>query len=190
MTPKTCGHDMKKAISLDLETLGTGANAAIASIGACRFDPQSSAIDDVFHIHVSLENCQRHGLAFDASTLLWWLGQDEDARRSLITGQEHAAPLITALDLLAAFIADTGEDSELWVNGASFDLPILANAYRVAGMPQPWKFWAERDLRTLKNLHGGASIPRDGIAHNALHDAIHQARLIQHILNSTMESES
>lgn len=181
---------MTKAISLDLETLGTGANAAIASIGACRFDPHSPAIDNVFHVHVSLENCQRHGLAFDASTLLWWLGQDEDARRSLIAGQEHAAPLITALDLLAAFIADTGEDADLWVNGASFDLPILANAYRVAGMPLPWKFWAERDLRTLKNLHRGAPIPRDGIHHNALHDAIHQARLIQHILTPTKESET
>lgn len=181
---------MTKSISLDLETLGTGANAAIASIGACRFDPHSPAIDGVFHVHVSLENCQRHGLIFDASTLLWWLGQDEDARRSLITGQEHAAPLITALDMLAAFIVDTGDDVELWVNDDSFYLPILANAYRAAGMPQPWKFWSGRDLRTLKKLHRGASITRDGIAHNALHDAIHQARLIQHIIHSMKGNDS
>lgn len=173
---------MTTAISIDLETISTHPNAAIASIGACRFDPRGDWIGDTFHIHVSLINCQHHGLAIDAGTVLWWLGQSDDARNTLIAGQQDAAPLMTALDALNEFIDGTGTEPEIWVNGASFDFPILASAYRTFGWTIPWNFWQERDLRTLKALNKGARIERTGTHHNALDDACHQARLIQHIL--------
>ena len=181
---------MTPAISIDIETLSTRADAAIASIGACRFDPHGDWIGDIFHVHVSLTNCQRHGLAIDAGTVLWWLNQGDDARRTLIAGQEDAAPLITALDAFADFIRGSGAEPDIWVNGASFDLPILAHAYRVTGMPTPWHFWQERDLRTLKALNKGARIERAGIHHTALDDAVHQARLIQHILTFNPDLDS
>mgnify|MGYP001229651986 CR=1 FL=1 len=173
---------MTPAISLDIETMSTQPNAAIASIGACRFDPHGHGIGDRFHIHISLVNNQRHGRVIDAGTVLWWLNQGDDARRTLLAGQEDAAPLITALDAFADFVRDTGPEPEIWVNGASFDLPILATAYHGLGMAQPWHFWQERDLRTLKSLNKGARIERAGIHHTALDDACHQARLVQHIL--------
>lgn len=166
-------------VMIDLETMGKLPTSAIASIGAVRFDPLGNWIGDQFHIHVSLENCQRHGLTMDASTLVWWLEQDEAARTALRIGQAGAAPLVTALDALSAWLP---EGAIVWANGASFDLAILAHAYHVAGMPQPWAFRNECDLRTLKVLHKDRRIERDGIHHTALDDAIHQARLVQHIL--------
>ena len=171
------------ALMFDLETLSKRPTAAIASIGACRFDPRGNSLGETFHLHVSLENCTRHGLHLDADTLLWWLSQNEAARRALIAGQEEAAPLVTALDAFAEFITGSGPEAEIWCNGNSFDLPILANAYHAAGMPVPWHFWQERDLRTLKALNKGARIERAGVHHTALDDACHQARLVQHILN-------
>jgi DNA polymerase III epsilon subunit-like protein len=173
---------MSHAISIDLETASTRANAAIASIGAVRFDPRGNWLGDTLHIHVSLRNCQHHGLAIDADTFIWWLMQGEDARVALFAGQTDAAPLITALEALGDFIENTGEAPEIWVNGASFDLPILASAYRAADLRQPWRYWQERDLRTIKALNQGARLERQGTHHNALDDACHQARLIQHIL--------
>ena len=187
---------MTTAISIDIETMSTAPTAAIASIGACRFaiggDGIGDWIGDTFHMHVSLANCQRHGLTIDASTVLWWIKQGDDAKAALLGGQQDAAPLVTALEALANFIdaTDDGgpEKPTIWANGASFDLPILANAYRTVGMPLPWKFWEERDLRTLKGLSPDLRIERSGTHHNALDDALHQARLVQHILTSRNEA--
>lgn len=107
---------MTTAISIDIETMSTAPNAAIASIGACRFaiggDGIGDWIGDTFHVHVSLANCQRHGLAIDASTVLWWLGQDDNARSALIGGQQDAAPLVTALEALANFIDATDDGGQ------------------------------------------------------------------------------
>lgn len=187
---------MTTAISIDIETMSTAPNAAIASIGACRFaiggDGIGDWIGDTFHVHVSLASCQRHGLAIDAGTVLWWLGQDDNARSALIGGQQDAAPLVTALEALANFIEATDdggpEKPTIWANGASFDLPILASAYRAVGMPLPWKYWNERDLRTLKALRQKCRIAHAGIAHHALDDAVHQARLIQAIQKQLLEA--
>ncbi len=175
------------ALMIDIETAGNRPTSAIASIGACRFDPHGASIGDIFHVHVSLANGQRHGLTLDADTFLWWLGRKSNARRDLIAGQADAAPLVTALEALADFISGSGPEPEIWCNGNSFDLPILANACHAVGLPLPWKFWQERDLRTLIALNKGIRIERAGIHHNALDDAIYQALLVQHIHAKTRE---
>ena len=77
-----------------------------------------------------------------------------------------------------------------WCNGASFDFPILATAYRLVKKPLPWEFWKERDLRTLKGLNPDLRVERDGVHHNALDDARHQARLVQHILQFNPDLDS
>lgn len=175
------------AIMFDIEALDIRPTAAIASIGAVLFEPHSDWIGDTFHLHVSLENCQRHGLTFGASTITWWMGQDDTARQTLINGQLDAAPLITALEAFSAF-CPTGAD--IWCNGNSYDMPILANAYHAVGIDTPWHFYNERDLRTLKGLNKTLRIERSGTHHNALDDAIYQARLVQHILqfNSDLDA--
>jgi len=180
-----------RAIMFDLETASKRSNAAIASIGAVVFDPHSDWIGDAFHLHVDLEDCQRHGLTIGADTVLWWLKQSGDAQAALGNGQQGAAPLVTALEALHAFITVGESDAvEIWCNGASFDLPILANAYRAIGWKTPWPFWRERDLRTLKGLHPEQRLERTGLAHHALDDAIHQARLVQHILQANPDIDA
>lgn len=63
----------------------------------------------------------------------------------------------------------------LWGNGASFDLGILGALYDAADMPRPWRFWAERDLRTLFDLEGKMALDREpGTTHVGLYDAIHE----------------
>jgi len=171
---------MTMDLMIDLETLGTNANAAIASIGAVLFDPRSDRIGDSLHLHVSLDDCLARGLTIDAGTVTWWLEQADDARHALVVGQLAAMPMDAAQHALKSIMPRDKEEC-LWCNGASFDFPILGNAYRACGLEPPWRYWAERDLRTLKALHKGASLDRIGTKHNALADAIHQARLVQHI---------
>lgn len=179
------------AVMIDLETLDNAPTAAIASIGAVWFEPRGSRLGNTFHMHVDLEDCQRHGLTLGADTVLWWLKQSAEAQAALVHGQAGAAPLVTALEALHAFITVGAEDAaEIWCNGASFDLPILAHAYRAIRWQTPWPFWRERDLRTLKGLHPEQRLERTGLAHHALDDAIHQARLVQHILQTNPDTDA
>ena len=51
-----------KHIMLDLETLGTVASAVIMSIGACRFDLATGAVDDSgFYASISIESNLDYG---------------------------------------------------------------------------------------------------------------------------------
>jgi hypothetical protein len=174
------------ALMFDLESLNMRASSVITSIGAVKFEPRGDWLGDEFHMHVSIANSLHHGRSIGADTLLWWLAQENDARRTLVNGQHEAAPLIVALDAFAGFYEGC---TEIWCNGASFDFSILADAYAGMGIERPWDFWKERDLRTLKGLFP-TDFERLGVRHNALDDARHQARLVQHILRFNPDLDS
>jgi len=178
---------MTRAVSIDIETMGKSPTSAITSIGAVMFDPQGDWIGNDFHVHISIESCLFNGLTMDADTVLWWLAQSDEARGALVAGQVSAVPLVRALVGLAEYIQ---ADAKVWANGASFDFAILANAYSRLQEPTPWRFFDERCLRTLKGINPELRIEREGVHHNALDDARHQARLIQHILQTNRDTQS
>ena len=68
---------------LDLETMGNGPNAAITAIGAVKFDPDKGEIVETFYFKVNLESSVKQGGVIDASTVIWWLGQNEEARAEM-----------------------------------------------------------------------------------------------------------
>lgn len=74
--------------------MGNGPYAPIISIGAAFFDPNSGEIGPDFEVNVSLESSMRYRARPDASTILWWMEQGEDARRALTTDTQE---LSTAL---------------------------------------------------------------------------------------------
>lgn len=88
-------------LMIDLETMGSGPYAPIISIGAVFFDPNAGAIGDDFQVNVSLESSMRFRARPDASTILWWMEQGEDARKALTNDTEE---LSTALCWLSEFI--------------------------------------------------------------------------------------
>lgn len=160
-------------IMLDLETLGVSSNAVILSIGAVAFDEKS--LGKEFEIHISPNDCVRYGMVVEPDTALWWMDQSDEARRAMTTAKR--VPLIGALsNFVDAF---EWEGVRVWCNGASFDFPIIENAFRILGVQTPWRFWNTMDYRTLKNLvprkvyEQGRVDPK--IAHSALEDAKAQA---------------
>lgn len=168
-----------KHVMLDLETLGTVADACIMSIGAVRFDLDSDAIDDLgFYASVSIESNLEHKRRIQEGTLLWWLKQGEVAQGVF---HEDKQTLPTALEGLSDWMG-TG-DCQVWSNGADFDLPMLAHAFTQCGQEVPWLYWNSNCFRTYKKLPGAKLIklPFTGVKHNALFDAIHQAKTVQAI---------
>jgi DNA polymerase III epsilon subunit-like protein len=169
-----------KNIMLDLETMGTGPDAAIISIGAVSFE--KNFIESRFNEVIDLDSCINAGGIVDASTILWWLTQNEAARKTI------AIPGISVLNALKQFndwCASAGEKKDLllWGNGSDFDNVILASTYRRMGMASPWYYTNNRCYRTIKNLYPDIKIQRNGIKHNALNDAENQANHLMDIFN-------
>lgn len=172
--------DGTEHVMVDIETLGLSPGSAILSIGAVRFDEYS--LGDEFYREVSLTSCQDAGLDIEASTLEWWLTQD-DAVTGILTGGDPLA------DVLAAFSEYYADTEEVWANSPSFDCELLEAAFEVVGMTEPWTFRDERDVRTLRSLPCAVDVEMDGDAHDALDDARYQARIVSETLRS-LQSEA
>lgn len=136
-------------VMLDIETLGNKTNSVILSIGACYFDPSTGDIGNKFNEHIKAESCVEYGLNLDASTVMWWLSQDKEAQTKITEGQNNAGHLFDVLSELCNFI---NQDAQVWGNGATFDNAIVKNAFDKCGITPPWKFWNDRDVRTIVEL--------------------------------------
>jgi len=189
-----------KHIMVDLETLGTNPYAAILSIGALYFDPQTPGVfRDSFEVMVDQESCVKAGLRIEASTNMWWWSPDlAEARQRWLDTLKFDLPLALTgfsqwLDLISEDKDGDPEhphsDVRIWGNGANFDNVLLACAYKVANIQVPWDRWNDRCFRTIKNLGNthdlrpkGGSLLVDGVKHTALYDCFHQAAWMQNIV--------
>ncbi len=52
----------------------------------------------------------------------------------------------------------------------------INNALNYFDIRQPWKFWQEMCFRTFLEMSPRVSVAFEGVPHNALDDAAHQAR--------------
>lgn len=167
---------MDNNIMIDLETLGTSPGSVIVTIGAVRFD--RNGLKDEFYARIDAKSSVDCGLRLDVSTVMWWLQQGDEARKSLV---QPGQPL---KEVLQSFANWSSEPDTLWGNGASFDNSLLAEAYRLSGVPQPWKFWNDRCYRTLKGIFPEVPFQRTGTHHDALDDAKSQALHLLEILKA------
>lgn len=165
-----------KQVMIDLETLGTTADAVIMSIGAVVFD-FNGGIDEkkAFYASVSIDSNLEVGRKIQEDTLIWWMGQSPEAKRVF---EEPKVTLEAALDDLAEWFP---EGACAWSNGASFDIAMLEHAYKSGGNEVPWKFWDSRCVRTYRSLPGAERVPKLINGHHALLDAVNQVRFVQAI---------
>jgi hypothetical protein len=167
-------------VMLDLETMGTTNSAAIVSIGAVVFDEKM--IGQTFYARVSLADAMKHGGEVEGSTIMWWLRQSDAARQTL---QDSPQPLAVALTGFNAWLQDLSLEAggmlRLWGNGAMFDNVIIESAYRRLDLEPAWTYKAHRCFRTLKNMFPVDLPAFDGAEHNALDDAIYQAKWVHEI---------
>jgi hypothetical protein len=160
-------------VMVDLETWGTGPHAVIISIGAVKFDSLIHVDSwDRFQVDIDPNSAIKAGQRADADTLLWWMHADRtQAREAFLAASK--VDLQDALDGFAQWLGRT--DYRVWGNGASFDNVILATAYRLCGIPAPWRFWNDRCYRTMKNMAPEVKMERVGTYHRAVDDAVSQA---------------
>lgn len=177
----------KNDIVIDIETLGTGRDAIIVSIGAIVFnraDKPGTYIDE-FEVKIDIEN--QPGRSCDPGTVLWWMKSSmSEARNAAFFKDKHKqVRLGLALKQLEDFMKkyDLGE---CWGNAPDFDMGILQDAYRQHKVEFPMPFWTWSDIRTVEKFFYGENTRKpgkanwlDGLAHDALDDCRMEANVIQ-----------
>lgn len=176
-------------LMVDIESMGEKPDAPIVSIGAVFFDPATGQTGPEFYKVISLESAMEWGGVPDASTILFWLKETSEARSEIV--MDHAIPLDDALLQFKDFIAENaanGKDTvQVWGNGATFDNVLLENSYARTGITCPWKYWNNRDVRTIVELGKAVGytprheIPFEGEPHKAISDARHQVKYVSAI---------
>ena len=162
-------------VMIDLETLGMEPNGVFTAIGACIFDPETGEIGKTFHAHVNMESSCRAGRTFTPNTIQWWMSQSKEAQKEV---SQVGEPLESVLDKFTEFLPT---NPKVWGNGPTLDIVQLETAYGGFRM-YPWQFYNVRCVRTITDLCKGKIdrdlIPFVGEKHNALSDAIHQAKYV------------
>lgn len=169
-----------KHLMIDLETMGTDADAVICSIGACFFDPTTGEVGDQYYTRIEWEDGVQTGRSTTINTQGFWAKQGKEVAKEIFD-HENRATLEDTLDHFKGWVLDRSKSAIVWGNGATFDISMLENAYG-GGDFSPWKFWNIRDVRTICELAdhkiNKKSFPFVGAPHHALDDSLHQVKYV------------
>ena len=162
-------------IMIDIESTDVRFTAGVLTIGAVKFDRNTSEITDKFYRRLGYNQAAKYG-SVDNDTLAWWQRQNPAVREEAFNGDYDA-------HIAAYELTDFCKNARgVWGNGALFDLGILDHWLHALEFSTAWDFNV-RDCRTLVELAAvrgfhKSQYPRGGGHHNALDDAIYQAQYI------------
>ena len=176
-----------KELMVDLETLDVKPTAVVVSYAAIPFDLDNNTPFEemaegsypVLYHRLAIEPQINGGRTISAATLGWWLTQEEETRNevALACGMEN--PLLELHGPLCRFYEFVKQHGceRIWGNGPSFDNAILRSLFDDMDTEFPFKYNADRDLRTLCDMTQEShtvEVPEGMIAHNPVHDASFQ----------------
>lgn len=160
-------------LHVDLETLDTEHTAKILSIGAVMGT-------ETFYCEVAQGEYPDMIFTESKETREWWDGQG-----GFTPSVEADSPsqCIHSFAVFCGRVMANENDVEVWANSPSFDCDILAHHFKYYGINQPWKFYQEQDVRTIKRLARRLKLGVDMKAndHNALRDAQNQQRFVDRV---------
>ncbi|EDW6355799.1 3'-5' exoribonuclease [Salmonella enterica subsp. enterica] len=184
-------------VMIDIETAGTGHHSAIISYGVAVFDLLTGKIIAEEYIRADWkEDCMFYDGKIDPLTIEWWMKQSSEARAELITHEEMLPP-DEALMLLFEFIRKHCDDGPVyvWAKSPSFDLSLIKDAAErcaISSEEIPWKFWNERDVRTIEGLASQFNFPlpygKADVTHHALEDVRGQIRNVSAVIGAMHEA--
>lgn len=164
---------------IDIETLDDQNTAAIISIGAVVFNPETKHVeDDTFHVNIDWDDAARHG-THSEKTMAFWNKQPVEALETLFTPAQTTVS--EAVIAFSEYVRSWNPGPKyIWGNSPAFDVAILRHAFKQTGHEFPFVPWVEMDVRTLKNLLPLEHVPKkDGVNHSAVDDCRWQCKIVQ-----------
>ncbi|MBR7685885.1 3'-5' exonuclease [Acinetobacter nosocomialis] len=157
-------------LMLDFETLDIGECPVILSMGAVVFNEDE--IIDQISAKIDQKSCLKIGCTISQSTLDWWDQQTPKAKEMTFGG---TTPIDEAMLMIIALYKEHW-CSEIWSRGAIADIRWTNNILDKLGYQKPWKYWEEMCFRTFLKYSPQVEVTYEGELHNALDDAINQAK--------------
>lgn len=160
-------------LMVDTETMGMSASGALVGLGAVFFD-ERKGLGDSFYRAINLATAVRGGGTLDASTVMWWLAQSQEARNAIMF---NTCAIDEVMHDFHSFVTTRArlEDVRVWGCSPSFDCEKIASAMKRAGIAIPWKYFNERCYRTIRERNKDVALDERTGLHNALDDAKFQA---------------
>lgn len=170
-------------VMIDLESLDTGPNAVILTIGAVSFNPKSMGIVERLELRPTIEDqTETHSRIINDDTLRWWSEQSPDAIEEAF-GDGGRSSFNECMEALYKFCWNR---RAVWSNGAGFDVVACESAFKQTlterPNPIPWPYYTVRDTRTLYEVAGVSLKDKkygSKTTHRAIEDAEHQAIVVQ-----------
>lgn len=182
----------------DIETLATGTNAIVASVGLVIFNREKELFTDSYNLDIDEQISI--GRKFDVDALLFWTRQPEAVFKKTFNTKDpwdiesFFDEILKNLFAHGIVNGDYGHADNppvsVWSHGLDFDIPILENLYQDARsiwtefeIP-PRKLWPHnvgRCFRTYSKMTGCQSLVVKDISktHDALEDAKWQAECLR-----------
>lgn len=160
-------------LMIDLETLDTKPSAYIAAAAVLEWDWRR-----VGKLHLFRIGGDQPGRTISQDTIRWWVNKVPAAV------MQRCLPVRAELDLpeflLRLFdIYTKGNHDRVWSHGATFDLVMLADAYRQMQIRCAWDHYAMRDTRTIFDLAPLVDVERVGDKHDPDSDVLYQVHKCQ-----------
>ena len=169
---------MSTDLSLDIETISTKHNALVLSIGMCWFD-KNHPDESIIPLPIVYPSLDQHASHVDAQTVRWWMNHGDSAKSVFSDSvEEQRVPLSVACVTIMEAVRDA---DRIWAKDPDFDCIILSrflDSYGPRGFK--WPFWKNRSVRTMLDVVPSTKgLVFDGTRHDALADAVHQAKQMQ-----------
>lgn len=183
---------MTAHVMVDMETAGTGPDAAILSVGLVQFNPATGEQLSSCSVKIDLRSAVEHGGVIEPGTMQWWAEQSDAARE--VFNSKDTTDFMCAMLRVQSYLDVIGS-AYIWSNGAGFDCVVLRRALERAGH-KAWPFWMDCDVRTMVMLgrqlgfDPKTDMPFEGTVHNALDDAVHQVKYVSAIWQRLFSKES
>lgn len=172
-------------LMLDIETLDTQNSSIVLSVGGCVFNPTAmdkTTKDNLLFfgesIYLELNTYQQGavGRTISLDTLFFWSRQEPGLEQFTCPHND----IKDDLQALSSFISHNSI-TYAWSKSPSFDLCILQSLFSDFDLSFPIDFRKWCDVRTIELVRGMIQLPNigfEGIKHNAMADARHQARVV------------
>lgn len=169
-----------KDFMVDIETIGGTPDGAIVQIGVLQFDPMSEKMGASFSQNIQWESSLGFGMRQDEGATKFWKSQPKETVDKVFKG---GVSLDVGLNALKSFLNNHSDQNSriMWASSPAFDLVIINTALRLCKMPELWRYYNERDARTIYHLYYDLYQNHEwtGVSHDALRDCKHQSLILQ-----------
>jgi hypothetical protein len=183
------GVSSMKHVMIDIETLGSSADAVILSIGLVHFNPSTNEIVSSAEFRCPRKLQEDMGRHVDPQVEAWWSRQSPEAQARLTEEPLYGNVNKMMSDVWKWLdnVCSNPWDLGIWAKGPSFDLVLCRDLAKQ--LDQKWKGHYSREycVRTMLMIakaKGWDDIlgMEPELAHGAEADAIHQAKQVMAVM--------